>query len=195
MSATVIYIHGFLSSPQSHKAQLTADYFQRMHPGVRFLVPDMPNNPAGAFARLDQLVREELAQRPAQLALIGSSLGGFFASVLAERYNLRAVLINPAVRPHERGKEFLGDYHNPYTQAPFSVSQQDVDCLAELAPAQITPERYWLMVQEGDETLDYRLAVAAYAGSQQLVEPGGDHSFVDFERHLPAIVEFLGAAG
>ncbi|WP_273033465.1 YqiA/YcfP family alpha/beta fold hydrolase [Spongiibacter tropicus] len=195
MSATVIYIHGFLSSPQSHKAQLAADYFKRHHPDIRFLVPDMPNHPAGAFARLDQLVKDELARQPDKLVLMGSSLGGFFSTVLAERYDLKAVVVNPAVRPHERGEQFLGDYHNPYTHEPFSVTQNDIHCLAELTPAQITPQRYWLMVQEGDETLDYRLAVDAYAGSKQLVEPGGDHSFVGFERHLPAIVEFLGVAG
>lgn len=195
MSATVIYIHGFLSSPQSHKAQLVKHYFAQHHPSVRLCIPSMPNNPAGAFAKLEQVVEEELAAAPDTLALIGSSLGGFFSTVLAERHQLKAVLVNPAVAPGEWGEQFIGEYDNPYTGEHFSVTEEDLACLRRLTPADITPEHYWLMAQEGDETLDYRLAVAAYHNCKQLVEPGGDHSFVNFEAHLPAIVEFLGVAG
>ncbi len=195
MSATVIYIHGFLSSPQSHKAQQVNDYFSRHHPDIRLCVPSMPNQPADAFAKLAQVIEEERAKAPSQLALIGSSLGGFFATVLAERYGLKAVLVNPAVAPGDWGEHFIGEYDNPYTGEHFAVSDGDLACLRELNPGQISPEHYWLMVQEGDETLDYRLAVAAYRECRQLVEPGGDHSFVGFEKHLPAIVEFLGVAG
>lgn len=195
MSATVIYIHGFLSSPQSQKAQQVKHYFHQHHPDIELLIPSMPNQPAGAFAKLEQVLAETLAKSPQPLALIGSSLGGFFSTVLAERHGLKAVLINPAVNPGDWGAHFIGDYDNPYTGEHFSVSEDDLACLRALAPKHISPAHYWLMAQEGDETLDYRLAVARYQGAKQLVEPGGDHSFVNFERHLPAIVEFLGVAG
>ena len=137
--------------------------------------------------------RRKQAETPTNL--IGSSLGGFFSTVLAQRHQLKAVLVNPAVAPGEWGEQFIGEYDNPYTGEHFSVTEEDLACLRALTPADITPEHYWLMVQEGDETLDYRLAVAAYRDCKQLVEPGGDHSFVNFEAHLPAIVEFLGVAG
>lgn len=191
MSNTLIYIHGFLSSPASHKAQQTRLYAERHLPELNVLIPDMPNTPAAAHQRLDEIISAELNKKDNQLALIGSSLGGFFCTVFGERYNLPAVLINPAVRPHTFGDAFVGEHRNPYTGVDFTVTPDDLDCLRDLHPETITPSRYWVMVQEGDETLDYRHAMDYYRECRILCEPGGDHSFQGFERHLPEVVAFL----
>lgn len=190
MTAGLIYIHGFISSPQSVKAQQLGQYIAEQYPSIHYMVPSLSNTPAAAFQQLDQLVQDFLQNNTGPLGLVGSSMGGFFATALAERYRLPAVLINPAVQPHTFGEHFIGDHHNPYTGVDFSLGQQDI---ADLESLLVKPDtgRYWLMVQEQDETLDYRDAVKFYSRSQMTVEPGGDHSFQHFERHLAAIVTFL----
>lgn len=190
MTAGLIYIHGFISSPQSHKAQLLCRYVAKHHPDIHYMVPSLSNQPAAAFRQLDQLVQNFLQEKTGPLGLVGSSMGGFFATALAERYRLPAVLVNPAVQPHTFGEHFIGAHHNPYTGVDFKLEQADIDVLQSLV---VKPEagRYWLMVQEQDETLNYRDAVEFYSGVQMTVEPGGDHSFQHFDRHLAAIMAFL----
>ncbi len=191
MSA-LVYLHGFLSSPQSHKARLTADYLQRQHPGIHLSVPTLPEAPEQALAAATAAVEQALvAAAGAPVGLAGSSLGGFYATVLSERFGLRAVLINPSVRPHLRFRQYYGDHLNPHTNRTFTLTERDAAALEYEVPEKITPQRYWLLVQTGDETLDYREAVDYYAGARQAVEEGGDHLFRGFERHLPGLVEFL----
>ena len=190
MTATLIYIHGFLSSPQSFKAQILGDYIAAQHPDIEYIVPGLSNNPGEAYRQVDQLIQNCLQNRSGPLGLVGSSLGGFLATVMAERYRLSAVLINPAVEPHQFAEHFIGAHHNPYSEVDFSLTQADVDALRDIGvPAKFG--RYWLMVQEADEVLDYRRAVKFYQGSPMTVEAGGDHSFVGFDRHLTAVVDFL----
>tara|TARA_R110002096_G_scaffold52228_9_gene136302 strand:- start:2055 stop:2651 length:597 start_codon:yes stop_codon:yes gene_type:complete len=190
MTAGLIYIHGFISSPQSLKAQQLGRYVAEHHPNIHYMVPSLSNTPAEALRELDQLVQDFLQKKTGPLGLVGSSMGGFFATVLAERYRLPAVLVNPAVQPHTFAEHFIGEHHNPYTGVDFSLTQADIDTLQSLV---VKPDtgRYWVMVQEQDETLDYRHAVSFYDGVQMTVEAGGDHGFQNFERHLPAIVEFM----
>jgi predicted esterase YcpF (UPF0227 family) len=125
-------------------------------------------------------------------ALIGSSLGGFYAACLAEHYARRAVLVNPAVRPHELLSGYLGPQKNIYTGAEYEFTTQHVDELKALDVATITPSRYLLLTRTGDEVLDYRDAVEKFRGARQWAVPGGDHGFGDFGNYLDAVLDFCG---
>ncbi|MDY0007043.1 MAG: YqiA/YcfP family alpha/beta fold hydrolase [Spongiibacteraceae bacterium] len=187
----LVYIHGFLSSSHSAKAEETA-HFLRDQP-VAFRCPQLSDYPDQAWASLVALAEAAAAEaRP--LALIGSSLGGYYATALAERYGLRAVVINPAVQPAiHRFHAYLGPQHNPYTGHRFTLTESHRQALAAIDPAPLQrPDNLWLLAQSGDEVLDYRHAMDFYAGCRQTIEPGGNHRFDDYARHLPAICAFLG---
>ena len=192
MSA-LIYLHGYLSSPKSHKALLLADYLQRHRTDLRLLVPSLPEEPEQALAAATATVEQALVDAAgAPVGLVGSSLGGFYATVLSERFGLRTVLINPSVLPHIRFGHYAGQPQvNPHTGREFAITASDVAALEYEVPEKIHAHRYWLLAQKGDELLDYREAVDYYAGAQQTLEEGGDHQFQGFERHLPRVVEFL----
>ena len=189
MSSTLVYLHGFMSSPLSAKATLTRDYLQARQLPLDFEVPLLPDVPEAALAAATVCVEAALAR--GSVGLIGSSMGGYFATILAERFDLRAVLVNPSARPHRRIDRFFGLNTNPYSGAQFTLDEGDRQWLEANLPARLHPDRYWLLTQTGDEVLDYREAVEVYAGSRQTVEEGGNHQFVGFERHLPEVVRFL----
>ncbi|WP_317933336.1 YqiA/YcfP family alpha/beta fold hydrolase [Halioxenophilus sp. WMMB6] len=183
MSA-LIYIHGFLSSPQSHKAVQTGAWLAREHTEVAFVAPALTPYPGQTRQQLDALI-SRLGQQP--IYLMGSSMGGFWATYLAEQYDLPAVLINPACEPMRLMPGYLHQtLHNYHTPDSYRLDESH---LAELQDADTNgirrPANYWVMVQTGDETLDYRKALEKYAGCRQLVEEGGDHGFQNFEQHLP----------
>ncbi len=181
----VIYIHGFNSSPASIKARLLKE---RLGGGVEFAAPALPQRPAEAAALLDAL-----AARHPGAAYVGSSLGGYYATYLAEKHGARAVLVNPAVRPYELLRQALGTQKNLHTGAEYEFTGQHLAELAALeVPAITRPERYLLMVETGDEVLDYREAVARYRGCRQLVVEGGDHGFSDFASYLDVVLEHCG---
>ena len=195
-AAVFVYLHGFLSSPRSLKAQQLVEFVRTRDLPFDCRVPALPEEPQLALAAAEAAVRQACADHPV-VGVLGSSMGGFYATVLAERYAVRgAVLINPSVYPQLRLDEYIratgGAMENPYSGRRFTLGQRDIDALAAMLPERLTnPEKYWLLVQTGDEVLDYRDAVAFYASCRQTVEAGGDHAFQRFERHLPAIAEFL----
>lgn len=188
MSSAILYIHGFISSPRSIKAQQSKAYAEAH--GIDCVIPSLPNTPGATFTRVEAVLQEMLGQYQ-RVGLIGSSLGGFFATVLAEKYALPAVLVNPAVRPHHLIAHYIGDNFNPYTEEHFQITPAHTRELEQLEPASVTPERYWVLLQSGDETLDYRDAQSYYSACRMTVEQGGDHSFTTFESYLPNIVTFL----
>jgi predicted esterase YcpF (UPF0227 family) len=188
----VIYLHGFNSSPDSHKARLFAAYCQAQ--GVHdVLVPVLSHDPALAMRTLEACIGED---GECVALLVGSSLGGYYATWLAERYGLRAALINPAVAPCEHlPREIVGRHRNHYTYEEYDFTLAHVEFLRTLNATQIRdPARYLLLVQTGDTTLDYRLAVQLYSGSRQVVQQGGSHSFDNFADVLPLILQFAGFA-
>jgi predicted esterase YcpF (UPF0227 family) len=126
--------------------------------------------------------------------LVGSSLGGFYATYLAEKHGARAVLINPAIEPHIGLRTYLGPQKNLYTGEPYELTERHLEAWARLVVPAIRPQRYLLIVETGDEVLDYRQAVERYAGARQIVVPGGDHSLRSFPDHLPTILQFAGLA-
>ena len=189
---TLLYLHGFLSSPASAKATRLADHLRGQAPGVHLVVPQLSHDPRRAIDQASEAVSGIAA---GDLTVVGSSLGGFYATVLAERLGCRAVLVNPAVHPQRLFAGFLGPQKNLYTGEAFELTHDHVNALQALDPPRITrPERYWLLVETGDEVLDYRQAVDHYTGARQDVIPGGDHTLRSFPEHLPGIVAWATAA-
>ncbi|HET9822821.1 MAG TPA: YqiA/YcfP family alpha/beta fold hydrolase [Burkholderiaceae bacterium] len=186
----LLYLHGFRSSPKSFKAQRMADWLARQRPGVRWWCPQLPPSPREAM----DLVFAELARWPVEhMAVMGSSLGGFYATVVAERTGCRAVLLNPAVNPARDLAGYIGDltsYHDPDDH--FYFRPEYVTQLRVMTPRAVTrPERYLAVIAKGDEVLDWREMSARYPGASLRLLEGGDHALSDFDTHLPAILRHL----
>jgi predicted esterase YcpF (UPF0227 family) len=144
---------------------------------------------------MSQVLWHCLGKAPESLTLVGSSLGGFYATAAAEKLGCRAVLLNPVVRAHEALALRLGPQENLYTGARFELTQAHLDELRALAVAAITrPERYWLIAEKGDELLDWREMAAFFAGARQAIVEGGSHALDSFADHLEGIAAFAGAA-
>ena len=197
MVPMIVYLHGFRSSPLSVKAQAIVRAVAALPARARpaLAVPDLGDRPAAAIRKVVDIVAHE-RDPGAPLAFIGSSLGGYYATHLAERFGARAVMINPAIRPYDDLAPYKGTQTNMYTGAAFEVTDAHFDELRALAVPRITrPGRYFLLVQTGDEVLDYREAVAYYGGAWQHVQGGGDHAFQGFEAQIPAILRFAVQGG
>ncbi|MDZ5461177.1 YqiA/YcfP family alpha/beta fold hydrolase [Azohydromonas lata] len=187
----VLYLHGFRSSPRSFKAQRMAAWMQAHRPDVHWWCPQLPPSPREAV----DLLLQGTADWPKDgMAVVGSSLGGFYATVLAERRSCRAVLINPAVEPARDLARYIGEqtaFHDP--QQHFFFRAEFVDELRELHPPAITnPRRYLAFVATGDEVLDWHEMAARYAQCGLHVIEGSDHALSDFDAHLPRLLGFLG---
>jgi uncharacterized protein len=187
--AALIYIHGFLSSPLSHKAQQVQTWLAQHRPDVAYYCPQLPPYPAETQQILQALVESLL---PQPVYLMGSSLGGYWATWLAEHYDLPAVLINPSVAPYEFMPAYLEvDLKSYHTDDSYRLTARHIaDMRAANVPVQ-RPNNYWLLAQTGDEVLDYRAAVAKYQNCKQTIESGGDHAFIGFAAHLPDLLSWL----
>ena len=185
----LLYLHGFTSAPQSHKARALQARMAVRGCGDRFACPQLPPSPREAIALAGDLI----TRAPGPVTLVGSSLGGYYATWLAVRHDLRAVLVNPAVVAHLSLQDFVGPQTNLYTGERFDFTLGHVEELRAIeVPGIERPERFWLLVEEGDELLDYRQAVEKYRGARQTVLPGGDHSFTRWPDYLDDIIAFAG---
>lgn len=193
MTSALLFIHGFDSSPASYKGVLTRDYLARCRSSVEFIAPQIPNDPLAACELLQQIIEDHTGQ----IALMGSSLGGFYALHMAKRYALRAVLVNPAVEPHKLIQPMLGWHTHSYTGERFELTQAHADALAAMQVELQAHEyqNFMLLLQSGDETLDFLQASDRFTAMRAVIEYGGDHTFTGFERWLPEIVEFLRLEG
>lgn len=187
--AALVYLHGFNSAPQSHKAQVLGRCMAERGFAALFACPKLPPSPRAAIA----LAETVLAKLPGA-TLVGSSLGGFYATHLAEKHDLRAVLLNPAVTPQADLESYLGPQRNLYTGEAYELTREHLDEWRALEVARIRPERYLLLVETADEVLDYRRAVERYRGAEMVVVEGGDHALQSFPRHLDRILAFAGLA-
>lgn len=184
----ILYLHGFNSSPQSHKAQVLERHMAQLGRAGDFACPTLPVSATAAIAEVEALIARR-SDEPH--CFIGSSLGGFYATWLVENHpRCRAVLINPAIDPHVGLRAYLGPQKNLYTGEPYELTEAHLREWEQLYVERISPERYLLLVETGDEVLDYRKAVERYAGAEQVVVEGGDHSLQSFPRHLSRILEF-----
>jgi len=186
----ILYLHGFNSSPQSIKTQQTEAYFSKKFPCVIFHCPQLASSPDGVIKQLEGLI-ESSNKEVDQWFFMGSSLGGYFSTYLAEKYQGKAVLINPAVKPYELMKDYLGEQTNPYTGEVYQVERHFIASLKSLEQKLISKNNYLVMVQTGDEVLDYQQATEKYDNCELIVQSGGDHSFIDYSKMLPKIAMFF----
>ena len=186
----LLYLHGFRSSPQSTKAQMMAARVQADHRNVRWWCPQLPPSPREAMA----LIQRGTADWPAdQMAVVGSSLGGFYATALAQQRGCRAVVLNPAVDPARDLAAHIGEqtaWHDPAEH--FFFRPEYIDELRALQTGPLThPERTFAVIAKGDELLDWREMTARYASARIRLLEGSDHALSDFDDHIDAVQEFL----
>ncbi|MDR0225737.1 MAG: alpha/beta fold hydrolase [Burkholderiaceae bacterium] len=189
----LLYLHGFRSSPQSAKARRMAEHVATRHPHVRWWCPQLPPSPREAAA----LIADGIASWPREtMAVIGSSLGGYYASWVAQLARCRSVLINPAVNPARDLEKYIGEqtaWHDPGER--FFFRREYIEELRMLDTRSMTPAApEMLLAAEGDEVLDWREMSARYPHALQIVQEGGDHALSNFEEYLPQLDEFLNLA-
>jgi predicted esterase YcpF (UPF0227 family) len=183
----LLYLHGFRSSPRSAKARIVQARMEALGRAHELICPQLPASPKAA---MDLVLT--LAERHAErLAIVGSSLGGFYATWLAERFGCRAALINPAVDPLKDLEKHVGVTTQWHSDEPFEFRREYIDELAALKVERITrPERYLLLAATGDEVLDYRDMLAHYAGAHQHVIEGSDHAVSEFAQYVDEVLDF-----
>jgi predicted esterase YcpF (UPF0227 family) len=184
----IVYIHGFNSSPSSHKSNQLRERLAALGLENEFACPALPHWPREAMALLER----EVASVPAEkITLVGSSLGGFYATYLTENLGLRSVLVNPAITPHEGLRTFLGPQKNLYTGDEYVLTESHLEQLAGLrVDKPVNMDRYLLMHTTGDELLDWRIAVDHYHGCRQVIVQGSDHGFREFGDYIDIVLEF-----
>ncbi|MET0320987.1 MAG: YqiA/YcfP family alpha/beta fold hydrolase [Duganella sp.] len=186
----ILYLHGFRSSPLSMKGRVIAERMTALGVSDQLVSPQLPASPAQAIDLAFALVEGVPAD---QLSIIGSSLGGYYATWMAERLGCRAVLLNPAIVPLQDLDRHVGVTTQYHSDEPFEFKRAYIDELRALAVDRITrPERYFLMAATGDEVLDYRDMVKHYAGARQHVIAGSDHSISEFPAYVGAVLAFCG---
>ena len=186
----LLYLHGFRSSPQSAKSRRVAAWVRQHRPEVHWWCPQLPPSPRETMAMLFKTLAGWPQER---MAVIGSSLGGFYATAVAERTGCPAVLLNPAVNPARDLAAYIGEqtsFHDPADH--FFFRAEFIDELRELTLTAVTrPERYFAIIAKGDEVLDWREMTGRYPGAHIRLLEGGDHGLSDFEDHLPHLLSFL----
>lgn len=185
----LVYLHGFNSSPSSHKAQVLKAHMEKLGLGARYACPALPETAEASIRAIEQLIAGMPRE---QLTLLGSSLGGFYATWLAEKHGCRAILINPAVQPHVGLEAYLGPQKNLHTGAPYELTRGHLAGWAALVTQRIDPERYLLLLETGDEVLDWREAARKYEGARMVIRQGGDHSLQCFPEQIGRILRFAG---
>jgi len=186
----VLYLHGFRSSPRSFKARQLKAWLATHRPRVSWWCPQLPPSPRAAI----ELVEQGIAEWPQHTSVVlGSSLGGFYATVISERKGWPAVVLNPAVDPARDLAQYIGEqtaFHSPQERFFFRVEYIDELHALTVGPLQ-RPDRFAAVVAKGDELLDWREMAARYVGARVRLLAGGDHALSDFDAHLPFILDHL----
>lgn len=186
----LLYLHGFRSSPRSFKARVVQDRLEQAGLGERLICPQLPASPKAAMEMVLGLAERHA---PDNLTIIGSSLGGFYATWLAERLGVRAAVINPSVDPTRNLSKHVGVTTAWHSEQPFEFREEYIGELVALRTERITrPERYFLLAATGDEVLDYRDMLAHYAGARQHVIDGSDHAIPEFAQYVDEVLAFCG---
>jgi uncharacterized protein len=186
----ILYLHGFRSSPSSFKARLIAARMHALGRDAEYHCPQLPASPRDAVALATGLAGTVTSD---QLTLVGSSLGGYYATYLAEQLGCRAVLLNPAVVPPRELEKHVGVTTAYHSDAPFEFKREYIEELEALAVERITqPERYFLLAATGDEILDWREMVAHYSGARHCVIQGSDHGISEFDQYVDQVLGFCG---
>jgi len=187
MPPMLVYLHGFNSSPASHKAQVLKAYLEARGRAAEYACPALPDTPTEAVRAIERTIGGRDLR---QVTFIGSSLGGYYATWFVEKRGGRAVLINPAIAPHVGLESYLGQQKNLHTGAPYELTRAHLDGWRGLQVERVDPEKYLLLVETGDEVLDWREAVKKYEGARMVIRQGGDHSLRCFPEMIPKILDF-----
>ena len=185
----LVYLHGFNSSPASHKAQLMKAHLEGRGQGQLYACPELPDTPREAIGTIEKTIA---GRDPHAVTFLGSSLGGFYATYLAEKLGCRAVLINPAITPHVGLEAYLGTQKNLHTGRPYELTRAHLEGWRALVVERVDPEKYLLLLETGDEVLDWREAARKYEGARAAIRAGGDHSLQSFREHIGRILAFAG---
>lgn len=180
----IIYIHGFGGSGDGVKAKLFRDYYEN----EKFLAPTLSYIPALAVSTLSEIIETFIDTE--DIKLIGSSLGGYYAIYLANKYSLKAVLLNPSIKPHITLVSLIGNAPSFYDDSYFSCTKEHLNYLQTIKTDILDESKYFLLVQKGDEVLDYKDAVNKFHDSKKIVEEDGNHSFVGIEKYFDEIDNF-----
>ena len=188
----VVYLHGFRSSPRSSKAVMTGDAIKALSTKdnpIEWYCPQLNASPKESMDMVTAHIDQSQAEH---LVVIGSSLGGFYTNYLAEKYNCKAVALNPAVHAARELAPHVGMMTSYDSDEPFDFRPEYIDELKALQVEKITdPARYFLIAAKGDELLDWREMVAFYTGAKHLVLEGSDHGIADYANHLPKVLDFI----
>jgi len=189
ITKVLLSLHGFHSSPGSLKAQQMREYLTSEHPDIHFVCPQLPVFPQQMWETIESIFSQ---YEDCEISVMGSSLGGFLATKVAQEYSAKVILINPAVTPDLLLTRYQGEQTHPHLLENYFIDQDYVQQLVALNVDNIShPENIWVLLQEDDEVLDYREALQKYSQCKITCEKGGDHSFVGFERYLAEIIHFL----
>ena len=186
--AKILYLHGFASSADSKKANLIETFITKKTKSTKILIPDLDNDIKSAYHQIDFLIKKESPS-----SIIGSSLGGFYATYFSDKYNLLCVNINPAVPPIDMS-EYLGENKNFSTGEKFFINNYHLDLLDTMSKKikfLKKPKNFLTLIQSGDEVLDYKNSLKYFAASRVEVKFGGNHSFEGFEKYLSKVKIFL----
>jgi uncharacterized protein len=183
----IVYLHGFNSTPGSHKAQTLHAYMKARGVEHLYACPTLPHRPADAVRAIEEVLARHSAK---ETTFVGSSLGGFYATHFAEKHSCRAVLIQPAVSPYVGLEALLGPQRNLHSGESYELTRSHLEGWRALAVDPIDPERYLLLLETGDEVLDWRQAALKYAGARTVIRDGGDHTLRSFPEHIPRILQF-----
>ncbi len=186
----IVYLHGFRSSPSSRKATQLREALAARGRAAEYQCPALPPSPRAAIEIAERIVADTPAAR---LTLIGSSLGGYYATWLAERSGCRAVLLNPAIRPQDDLAHFLGVQTVLGSDEQFEFRHEYLEELEAIDTPTITrPDRYFLLAATGDALIDYRAMVRKYQGARQQVIEGSDHELSDFPKYIDDVLAWCG---
>jgi uncharacterized protein len=189
----LLYLHGFRSSPQSTKARKIANRVRERHPNVHWWCPQLPPSPRLAM----EAVMQGISSWPRDaIAVVGSSLGGFYATYVAEATGCRAVLLNPAIDPARDLAKYTGEqtaWHNPNEHFVFEPAFVDELRALERGPV-ARPENYFAVIAKGDEVLDWRKMTGRYPGAKTKLLEDSDHALSDFDIHIDDVFAFLDLA-
>ena len=192
LSTLIVYLHGFRSSPRSSKAVITGEAIKKLstpeHP-IEWYCPQLVASPK---ASLDVVMQYIDSSKHDRLIVMGSSLGGYYANYLAEKYGCKAVVLNPAVRAPRELESHVGMLTEYDTNEPYDFRPQYIGELRDLQVECISnPSRYFLLATKGDELLDWHEMVDFYKGAEQLVLEGSDHGISEYPEHLPQVLKFI----
>lgn len=181
----ILYIHGWNSHKDARKAILLKD---KINPSINFQVESitLQSHPKEAILQLSKFIEKERGER--KVHLVGSSLGGYYATFLSEKYNLKSVMINPAVWAYKIFKNDMGENKNLNTNESYIIDEEWVASLKEIFVEKPSSENYLVLLQTGDETLNYKFSAEYYDGSEIIIDEGGNHSFENLEIKIPQML-------